>query len=236
MTEPTEHTPAIHPGDQILKAKRRPTPRLGFEHLPRPGGLIAGGLIGLYALKRRGLGGLFAAGVSAGLLYRSVRDNGLANGGWLRRLFHTAASQMVPFERQMIIDRPPEEVYEFWRDPENLAVYLPRIRNVEQLQQNLTRWQLKLTDSLRIQWTAELVEDRPGELIVWKTRNPSDLYHEGWVQFQPRRGGDSTQMTVRLYLLAPGGTPGAKALKNLHEGPFRFFADDMQRVREILEE
>lgn len=235
MNENTHQPPIVHPGDQVLQSKKSPRPRLGFEHLPKPGGLIAGGLVGLYALKRRGLAGLFAAGVSAGLLYRSAHYNGLTNGGWLRRLMHTGATEMVPFEHRMLIDRPPEQVYQFWRNAENIAVYLPRVRNVEYLQPSLTRWQLKLTDALRVQWTAELMEDRPGELLVWRTRNPSDLEHEGWVEFEPRRDGKSTQMTVRLYLLAPGGKPGAQALEKLRRGPIQFFSDDLQRVRQVLE-
>lgn len=235
MSEPTPQTPAVRPGDQILERRQVPTPRLGFEHLPSPGGLVAGGLAGLYALKRRDMVGLFAAGVSLGLLYRSARHNGLLDGGWLRRLFHTRNRQFVPFERQLIVDQPPEFVYEFWRNSENLAVYLPRVRDVKQLQQNLTRWQLKLTDTLRVEWTAELLEEVPEELLVWRTRNPSDLYHEGWVEFEPLREGRSTRVTIRVYLLAPGGGAGAKLVEQLRDSSRRFFTEELQRAREVLE-
>lgn len=235
MTEPD--TPAIdlHPGDRVLTEKQSPKPRVGLEHMPNPTGFLVGGLAGLYALKRRDMFGLFAAGISTGLLYRAARQNGLLDGGWIRRLLHTRNRQFVDFERQLIVDRPPGETYEFWRDVENLAIYLPEIRDVEHLQQNLTRWQLKLTDTLRVEWTAELLEDSPSELIVWRTRNPSDLYHEGWVQFEPLRQGKSTRMTIRLYVLAPGGKPGARLLSALGDSPLRLFDDNFERIREVLE-
>lgn len=235
MNDPETPAVDLHPGDRILSEKQIPKPRVGFEHLPSPGGFVAGGLVGLYALKRRDMLGLFAAGISTGLLYRAARYNGLLDGGWLRRLLHTRNRQFVPFERQLIVDCSPDEVYRFWRDLENLAVYLPELRDVEQLQESLTRWQLKLTDTLRLEWTAELLEDQPGELLVWRTRNPSDLYHEGWIEFSPLRDGQSTRITIRLYVLAPGGSPGARVLEALGDSPFRFFDDQFERIREVLE-
>lgn len=235
MTEATPQTPAATTGDKILQQRTTRVPRVGLEHMPSPGGLVAGGLLGLYAAKRRGLVGLFCAGVGAGLLYQGAQQNGLLDGGWLRRLMHTNNREFIAFNRDIIVDRPPSEVYEFWSTPENLAVYLPRIRDVEQLQQNLTRWQLKLSDSLRMEWTAETLEARPGELLVWRTRNPSDLFHEGWVEFEPLRDGQSTRVTIQLYILAPGGAPGAKLMEQLAESPMRFFSDDLQRLRDVVE-
>lgn len=213
-----------------------PAPQGGFDDLPSPLPLVAGGLLGLYALKRRDLAGLFAAGIGAGLLYQGAQQNDLVDGGWLPRLLKTRNRRTVPFERQIIIDRPPEMVFEFWRNPQKLAVYLPHIRDVRIVGDgDVTRWQLKLTDALRVEWTAEVHIDESTRRIAWRTRPPSDVHHEGTVDFQPLRDGKSTKMTIRLHMLAPGGKAGAKIVEWLEEFPYRFFAEDLQRLRSVVE-
>lgn len=235
MSEQSPRTPAVYPGDQTLRRKEPPSSSAGLEHIDHPGSFIAGGLLGIVALKRRDLAGLFAAGVGIGLLYRGARQNGLLDGDLMRRLLHTRARRLVPFERQLIVDRPPSAVYRFWRDLENLAVYLPRIRDVRIIDDTRSHWQLKLTDALHLEWTAELVEDEPGRRMVWRTTEDSDLYHDGWVTFEPLRDGQSTRVTIRLYIRAPGGDTGAKLLAWLQDLPLRYFSADLQTMRSVLE-
>ncbi len=235
MTEDNSPTPAVDPGDEILANRAPLTPQPGLEDIPHPGGLVAGGALAVYALKRRDMVGLFAAGISAGLLYRGAKQNGLLDGNFLRRLLHTRTRRVVPFERQIIIDRPPGDVYRFWRKPENMAIYMPTIRDVRILGDGRSHWQLKLTDARYLEWTAELVEDKPERLLVWRTREPSDLSHDGWVSFEPLRDGQSTRLTIKLYILAPGGRPGARFLKWIQDLPVRHFSGDLQRLRIALE-
>ena len=221
------------------------TSEAGTSVVRRPGGkpltiagssnLIAGGLLGIFAITKRGLPGLFAAGVGAGLLYRGAKDNGIFDGSWLPRLLNTANSQLVPFERQVIVDRNPQVVYEFWRNPENLAVFMPRIRDAAPVGDDLSRWQLRLTDELRLQWTAELIKDEPNRFLAWRTTADSDIQHQGTVGFEPLRDEQSTRLTIRLEILAPGGRVGALFMKWLEEMPVRFFSTELQRVRTILE-
>ena len=226
---------AIRLGDELLARGDMPPTGPGLDSLDSPWSLAAGTLLGLYALKRRDLAGLFLAGVGAGLVYRGAQQNDLLNGGWLRRLLNTRNKRLVPFERQMIVDRPPNEVYRFWRNLENLAIYMPRLRDVRPIDDRRSRWQLKITDSLRLQWTSELVEDRPDELIVWRVCEPSDIYHEGWISFEPLRDGLSTRVVLRVYLLAPAGALGARIVTWLQELPVRYYSGELERFRTILD-
>ena len=235
MSEHETLAPSIHRGDEVLARQPLPTSKQGLEHLSKPANFIAGGLLGLYALKRRDMVGLFAAGVGAGLLYRGAQQNDLLDGGFLRRLLHTKARRLVPFERQLIIDRPPEDVYRFWRNLENLAIFLPRIRDIRVVDERHSHWQFKLTDARYLEWTAQLLDDEPQQLLVWRTVEPSDLHHRGWVHFEPLRGGRSTRQTIRLYIHAPGGRPGAQLVQWLHNIPARYFTRDLQYFRSILE-
>ena len=235
MKDHTSVYPPLHPGDETLPRYPMPQPQPGLGDLPHPANLIAGALVGLYALKRRGLVGLFSAGISAGLFYRGAQQNDLLSGGWLRRALHTRAHHLVPFERRLIIDRPVADVYRFWRNLENLAIFLPNVHDVRALGAGRTHWQLRLSESLQVDWTAEIVHEEPQQLLVWRTDETSDLFHQGWIEFSPRRDGQSTSVHLRLYLLAPGGTLGARVLERLRELPVRYFSEDLQRFRTILE-
>lgn len=223
-------------GDRILASfPRISTDDLGFENLPHKAPLLAGSLLSLLGLKKRGKLGLFLAGIGAGLVVQGAKQNGLTDGGWKRHLFHTRPEKLVPFQRRIIIDRPVSDVFRFWTNEENLAVFLPHVRDIAPLDKTRSRWELRLNDSLSFHWVAEVIAREPDELLVWRVQEPSDLYHEGWVRFAPLRGGMSTIMTIKLYLLAPGGGIGAKILEMLERLPIRLFSEDLERFRTIME-
>jgi uncharacterized membrane protein len=235
MTSPvdTPTAPAIN-GEDILRRHPIPGTDAGLEKLPNKLPFLIGAAVALFGVKQRGLVGLFSAGVSMGLMYQGARQNGLLDGGWKRHLLHTRSHRLIPFGRQMIYDEPPELVYERWRNLDDLAIYMPSIRDIEILDERRSRWSLKVADNLCLHWTAELLEDRP-DLMVWRVEEPSDLYHEGWIRFEPLRNGRSTRVTLRLYLLAPGGDLGAHLVRRLEALPLRYFADDLQRFRQVVE-
>ena len=226
-----------HP-DDILNGHPIPGTDAGLEKLPVKAPFIAGAaalVAGLIGARRKGLFGLFGAGVGLGLFYSGVRQNGLTQGRWKRHLLHTRSHQLIPFTRQMIYDEPPEVVYRRWRNLDDLAVYMPSLRDIQILDERRSHWTLKLTEALHLSWTAELLEDRPGELMVWRVEEPSDLYHEGWILFEPLRQGRSTRVTLMVRILAPGGALGAHLVRQLEALPLRYFAEDLQRFRQVVE-
>lgn len=231
----SENLPLSQRAEQALEREPLNIHSEGFEAIPHKLPFLAGGAAAIYAVKKRGLPGLFSAGVALGLLYHGARQNGLNNGGWKRRVMHTNPKKLVPFDRQIIIDRSPEEVYRFVRDLENLAVFLPGVRDVTLLDDHKSRWKLRLAESLHVQWTAQIIEDQPGQLVVWKVCDVSDLYHQGWVTLEPLRSGQSTRLTLKIYILAPGGKLGARFANWLKQLPIRYFTRDVQRLRNIIE-
>lgn len=231
----SEQIPLSDLAEQALKREPLNFHGEGLEALPHKLPLLASGAAALYAAKKRGLPGLFSAGLALGLLYHGARQNGLHKGGWKQRIMHTKPQKLIPFERQLIIDRSPEEVYRFLRDLENLAVFLPGVRDVKLLDGDKSRWQLRLAEGFFVQWTAQIIEDQPGRLVVWKVCQASDLYHEGWITFEPLRASNSTRVTLKVYLLAPGGKFGARLVEWLQQLPIRYFTRDIQRLRNIIE-
>ncbi|RDV39745.1 hypothetical protein DV096_04040 [Bradymonadaceae bacterium TMQ3] len=196
---------------------------------------IAGALLSAYGLKRRGMLGYFLTGVGVGVAYRAARDEQLFEQDWQRRLLHTAAREMAPIQHTIAINRSPAEVYAFWREIENLAIYLPRIHNIERIDDARSTWSFKGPGDMLLKSEVELIDDQPERLLVWRAIEPSDIFHEGWVSFAPIEGGAATEVDLHLRVLAPGGKTGARLVELLGRmGPLSP-AGDLARIREVLE-
>src|SRR5690554_5788563 len=140
----------------------------GLEAINLPP-LVIGTLLGAFGLKRRGFFGYLIAGVGVGMAYSSAKADHLFEGDWQRRLLHTGASEMAPIHRTLTINRSPAEVYEFWRELENLAVYLPRIHDIDRIDDQRSHWTFKGPGDLLLQTEVEIVDDQPERLIVWRS-------------------------------------------------------------------
>ncbi|RAL25491.1 hypothetical protein DL240_04575 [Lujinxingia litoralis] len=197
--------------------------------------LVSGALLTAYGLKRRGTLGYLLAGIGAGILYQGLKSNDLLDGNLPRRLLHLGATQMAPIHHTTVVKRSPEEVYAFWRELENLAVYLPRIYDIEVLDEQHSRWYFRAPGERTLSTEVEILEDQPDRLIVWRSMEPNDISHEGWVAFTPLDEGASTEVDLHLRVLAPGGQLGARILEMLGRfGPLSP-APELARVREVLE-
>ena len=56
-----------------------------------------------------------------------------------------------------------------------------------------------------IKWQAEITEDRPNQLIAWRTLPGSQVDHMGKVEFEPATGGRGTVVRAEIKYRSPGG-------------------------------
>jgi uncharacterized membrane protein len=111
---------------------------------------------------------------------------------------------------------------------------MKHIESVEELGNGRTRWVAIGPRGASVCWEAELQEDRPNERLAWRAVEPADLYNEGVALFRPGRDG-STVVTVEMRYAPPGGRIGAAMLRLLHKEPGQVLADDLRRVKALLE-
>ncbi len=132
------------------------------------------------------------------------------------------------------ISRPPEELYRFWRDFENL----PRImKHVESVQSSGKRshWVVRGPAGTTVEWDAELTEDRPNEVIAWRSVEGSAVDHEGSVRFAPAPGDRGTIVHVELHYRPPGGMAGAAVAALFGEDPNQSMQRDLRRFKQVME-
>lgn len=133
------------------------------------------------------------------------------------------------------IGRPPEELYSFWRNFENLPRFMNHLETVEVADSTRSRWVAKGPLGSRVEWHAEITSDRPGKLIAWRSLTGSTVDTEGSVEFSNATGNRGTVVRVNLSYRPPGGIVGATIAKLLGEAPEKQVPVDLLRFKQLLE-
>ncbi len=147
-----------------------------------------------------------------------------------------ARSQLVaarPIRRTITVYRPAADVYAFWRDFEQLPMFMHHLDAVVDLGDGRSRWTAKLPAGGSVQWEAEVIEDLPGERIEWRTVRGSKLPNRGSVTFRPIMGGSATEVCVELQIGTGTGTGAVAAIADLFAGPQ--LEGDLRRFKQVLE-
>lgn len=138
--------------------------------------------------------------------------------------------------RTITIARPPEDVYAFWRNFENLPRFMQNLESVRVTDDTRSHWVVNGPVGKDVEWDAEIVQDRPNELISWRTTGPDDdVRHSGTVSFQPAASSRSTEVRVELVYDPPGGKVGATVAKLFGDEPGQQIEEDLERFRNVLE-
>jgi uncharacterized membrane protein len=137
--------------------------------------------------------------------------------------------------KTITINRSPEEVYNFWRNLENLPSFMYHLESVQSTGGNRSHWVARGPAGVRVEWDAEITEDSPGELIAWRSVGKSDVENSGRVEFMPAPGGRGTIVRVNIQYNPPGGIVGAGIAKLLGKEPGQQVQDDLRRFKQIME-
>jgi uncharacterized membrane protein len=170
---------------------------------------IGGVTLALWGLRRASLPGLAVAAAGAGLVWRGVSGwcnvygaLGIARAGSER----TVGNLGVKIDRAIVVAAPPERLYRFWRNLENLPRIMSHLEQVEVLSPTRSRWRAAAPAGMTLEWEAEIINDQPPHLLAWRTLAGAPVTHAGSVRFTPQ--GAATQLDVSLQYDPPGGTLG----------------------------
>lgn len=146
-----------------------------------------------------------------------------------------SSGQGIKLEKTITINRPTEEVYAFWSDLENLPKFMRHLHSVRVNGDLTSHWVVQTTPTSSVQWDAEILENRPGELISWKSMPGSDVDNAGSVWFSPAAGNRGTVVKVALKYNPPGGKFAAKLAGFFGEDGLTVIVEDLYRLKSLLE-
>lgn len=112
----------------------------------------------------------------------------------------------VNIRSSFLIDKPRQEVYNFWRKLDNLPLFMKHLESVELIDDTRSHWVLKLpTGVANVSWDAEIVKDEPGFMIGWSSLPDSLVDNAGKVRFQDAPEGNGTLVDVVISYRPPAG-------------------------------
>lgn len=134
----------------------------------------------------------------------------------------------------IIIQRPPDELFRFWRDFANLPRFMEHLAAVRVLSPTRSVWTATAPVGMRVKWEAEVINEIEGELIGWQSTDNADVATAGSVRFVPAAGG-GTEIIVHLQYEPPAGKLGSLVASMFGEEPSQQIRADLRRLKEILE-
>ena len=188
---------------------------------------LAGAVLGLYGLFRRGALGAVLRTVGAGIALRA------AAGGRLAGVTPLDRRRAVDIQKTLHIDAPVDQVYAFWSNYENFPLFMSHVREVEDLGGGRSHWKVRGPGGLPIEWNAHLSQQIPNEVIAWRSESGSMLENAGVIRFTPT--GSGTRVNLRFCYHPPAGGAGQAVAELLGVDPRAKLNQDLGRMKALLE-
>ena len=141
----------------------------------------------------------------------------------------------VHIETSIAIDKSPEELYRFWRDFRNLPLFMTNLESVTELGPLHTHWVAKGPAGTRVEWDAEIYNEKENELISWRSLENADVVNAGSVRFQAGPEGHGTFVRITMNYNPPAGKLGLSIAQLLGKEPSQLIKEDLRRLKQILE-
>jgi len=132
----------------------------------------------------------------------------------------------------LVVNKTPQECYEFWRNQANLGRFMSAVESVTALDERRSRWKMRGPMRSKLEWTSEITADAPGSHVGWRTLDGSDVEHAGVVRFHPAAGGRGTLVRVAMRYRPPLGGVFARLLGKHPRFEVR---EDLRRFKQLME-
>jgi uncharacterized membrane protein len=205
---------------------------------------FGGGLLAAWGIKRRSPAGLVLATLGGELVRRGVTGHCYvyeAAGMRTAPRGQGAETTSVPYElgirvdRSVTVGKPREEVFQFWRNLENLPRFMQHLESVRVVDDKRSHWVAKAPAGRTVEWDAEIINEVPGELIGWRSLEGAGVQNAGSVHFRDAGEGRGTIVQIELQYNPPGGAIGALFARLWGEEPSVQIECDLRRFKQLME-
>ncbi len=222
---------------------------------------LAGGAgLVLAGLSKRSTGGLLLAAIGGSMVYRgwtgtcqlyqaigmntACGRNGSSDSsshesnqqrGTSQKRPGVPAQAGVKVEHEIVIARPREEVFGFWRRLENLPQVIPFLERIEQLDEKHSHWEASSILGAKFAWDAEIHQEQPNALIAWQSLPGGDIDTAGSVHFDSLDDTNQTRVRVSMKYNPPAGKIGDKVASWFGEGLDDQVREGLRQLKQNLE-
>lgn len=207
---------------------------------------VGGGALIAYGINRKDWFGTLLALVGGGFALRGVtghcqvydaldvdtdKNSLLGQIGKKTKNWFNQETEVI---KSVTINKSADELYNFWRNFENLPKFMNHLESVEVLDEKRSKWTAKAPLGSEVTWNAVITEDVKNEMISWTSYGDSQIENSGKVEFLPtvERG---TEVKVTIRYTPPAGKLGELAAYFLTEEPETQVREDLRRFKSLME-
>jgi uncharacterized membrane protein len=222
----------LSPGTDVVS-------KTNLNNAERAASLIGGATLLFVGLKRPSWGGLLMAIAGGALVHTGATGYCVAYSALGRTSNGTSDDENVArdvhVERSILINKDSTELYSFWRRLENLPGIMRHLESVTTLDHRRSHWVAVGPVGKRFEWDAEIYNEKPNELIAWRSLPGAAVTNAGSVRFEPAGPGRGTKVKVVLNYNVPGGKLTALFAKPFGTEPGQLIEDDLRRFKQLME-
>jgi uncharacterized membrane protein len=196
------------------------------------GGYLLGA--GIKNLGRKPIKGIIQTLLGTYFLYRGSSGNCMLYSA-LGRDADAHHAESVNIRTSMKVDKPRQEVYQFWRRLENLPRFMKHLLAVKEIDGRRSHWEAVLPGSIAtLKWDAEIVKETPDQLIGWQSVANSMIENAGKVEFRDAPDG-GTELDIIISYRPPAGDLGAGIARLLNPIFRKVVTDDVKNFKYYIE-
>ena len=137
--------------------------------------------------------------------------------------------------RAITINRPRGELYDFWRDFQNLERFLTNVRSVTPIDDTRSRWIIEAPAGRTVEFVSRITEDDPGRLIAWTSEEGADVANSGRIEFEDAPAGRGTIVRATIAYDPPAGAIGRFVATLFQREPKLQARRDLRRFKQLME-
>jgi uncharacterized membrane protein len=137
--------------------------------------------------------------------------------------------------RTITINRPRAELYAFWRDFQNLALFMENVESVTPAGGDRSHWVVKAPAGKTVEWDSVLTEEVENEVLAWESAEGADIKNAGRIEFRDAPPGRGTEVTATIVYEPPGGDLGKLIAKLFQKEPKIQARRELRRFKQLME-
>jgi len=214
-------------------ASRRTKPALNVSNTERIISAVAGGYLLCNAIAG-GKGRLLKTGAGAFLLYRAISGNCPVYSA-LRKSPLADPVKNITVRTLITVNKPRKEVYAFWRNLENLPLFMKHLKTVQTMDNGRSHWEANIPGLPGpVSWDAEIVKEEDGSLLKWNSLPGATIDNAGKVMFSDA-GENGTEVRILITYRAPLGPAGEGIARLLNPLFKTMIKEDLRNFRSYIE-
>jgi len=143
-------------------------------------------------------------------------------------------SRGIHLNGRVVIRRPAEQLFAFWRNLHNLPRFMPHLKRIDVTDDTHSHWVVRGPAGTSAEWDAEIIHAEYPQLIGWRSLAGADVASAGSVSFH-QISPVETEVDVKMQYDPPAGKAGAAFAWLAGNSPAAMLQRDLARLKELIE-